>query len=135
VADRVGWVCIVCFREARNEPGNCPRDGVPLSPLDDAEVLADLRVRVRRRVARREGLRLAVALVACALLSWPLCRAFHWQIVPRAADGLYSSTFALVALMIAVVLGALSLPLVRPLSSDGDAVGLLQRLGIERTGS
>jgi hypothetical protein len=131
VAEHAGWVCIVCFREATREPGNCPRDGVPLSPLDDAEVLAALRERVRRRAAQRESLRFGLALVTGALLAWPLCRAFGWQFLPRAADGIYSSTFAFVTLMITIVLGALSLLLVRPLSTDGEAAALLRRLGVD----
>jgi hypothetical protein len=128
----VSHVCIVCFAAASTAPGTCARDGVPLSPVADDEVVAALRARVRRRAGRREGLRFALALVAGALIAWPLCVTFGWQILPRAADGLYSSTFAWVALVGTMALGALSLAIVRPLPTDGDAARLLAQLGLDR---
>jgi hypothetical protein len=128
----VRFVCIVCFRAAATEPGTCARDGVPLAPVADAEVLAALQARVRRRANRREGVRFGLALATGAAIALPLCLAMGWQILPRAADGLYSGTFAWVALLAAIALGALSLPIIRPLSTDGDAAQLLARLGLDR---
>src|ERR1700742_4722197 len=116
----VAHVCIVCFATAAVAPRGCAREGAPLLPVADAEVVAALRARVQRRANRREAARFGLALVAGAPLSALGRVAFRWPSVPRAADGLYSSTFAWVAIGAAIALGALSLPLVRPLPTDGD---------------
>jgi hypothetical protein len=129
---RVQYVCIVCFATAAVGAGVCVRDGAPLSPVANADVVAALRARVQRRSSRREAARFGLALVAGAALSAIACVAFGWQIVPRAADGLYSSTFAWLAIVAAIVLGALSLPLVRPLPTDGDTTQLLAQLGLDK---
>lgn len=128
----VRHVCIVCFATAAPGPGQCARDGAPLSPVADAEVVEALRTRVQRRSQRREAARFGLALTAGAALSASACVAFGWQVVPRAADGLYSSTFAWVTIVAAIRLGALSLPLVRPLSTNGDATQLLTQLGLDQ---
>jgi hypothetical protein len=129
---RVQFVCIVCFASAATEPGPCAHDGAPLSPVANVEVVEALRARVQRRANRRESARFGLALVAGAVLSAIACLAFGWQIVPRAADGIHSSTFAWLTIVVAIVLGALSFALVRPLPTDGDAAQLLVQLGLDR---
>lgn len=128
----VRFVCIVCFRAAASEPGSCARDGVPLSPVADAEVVAALQARVSRRARRREGVRFGLALTAGAAIALPLCLQMGWQILPRHGDGLYAGTFSWLAILLAIALGALSLPLIRPLPTEGDSAQLLARIGLDR---
>ncbi len=129
---RVQYVCIVCFTSAAMTPGTCVHDGAPLAPVANAEVVDALRARVQRRADRRERARFGLALVAGAVSSAVACVVFGWQIVPRAADGIHSSTFAWLAILAAIGLGALSLPLVPPLPTDGDAAQLLAQLGLDQ---
>jgi hypothetical protein len=67
------YICIVCFRVASDGEGECPHDRVALSDVENPEIVAELRTRVRRSANRREGWRfgsifgvaLAIAVVVC----------------------------------------------------------------------
>ena len=130
-AERVRYVCVVCFDAAAAAPAICTRDGAPLASVDAAETPAALRARATRRATRRETARLALAMAVGAALALAICLAMEWPILPRASGGLYSSVFAWLALSAAVLVGAASFALVPPALGDGDAARLLARLGLD----
>jgi hypothetical protein len=127
----VRYVCLVCFAAAATEPAICMRDGSPLLPVDAPETVTALRARVARGAARRETVRLALAMAIGASLALAVCLALEWPILPRASGGIYSSVFAWMALSAAVLVGAASFALVPPQRSDGETAALLARLGLD----
>jgi hypothetical protein len=129
----VGWVCLVCFAAASDVPADCARDGVPLAPLADGRTLAALRDRLERRAVRRETVRFAAALALGATLAVTACAAFGWSILPRASAGLYSSSCAWLALLLAVALAAASFALAPPLARAAALPALLRQLRLDVT--
>lgn len=47
------WICIVCYRHVSAFAGLCPRCGVDLLSLDDAQVRGELRAEAERRMQKR----------------------------------------------------------------------------------
>jgi hypothetical protein len=127
----VAWVCLVCYGAASDVAAECARDGAPLAPLAAPSTVTALRDRLEQRAARRETLRFAVALPLGAVLALTACHAWGWTIVPRASQGLYSSTCAWLALALAVALAAASLALVPPLGRAKAVPALLRRLNLD----
>jgi hypothetical protein len=127
----VAWVCLVCYAAASDVPADCARDGAPLAPLAAPGTVTALRDRLEQRAARRETVRFAVALAAGTALALIACRAWGWTVVPRASQGLYSSTCAWLALALAVALAAASLALVPPLGRATAVPALLRRLHLD----
>jgi hypothetical protein len=127
----VAWVCLACFAAASDVPADCARDHVPLAPVADPRTQAALRERLERRAARRETVRFAVALAVGSALALALCAAFGWTIVPRAPAGLYSSTCAWLALLLAVALAAASLAVAPPLARAPAVPALLRLLHLD----
>jgi hypothetical protein len=65
----VRYVCIACFESCSDIPGDCPTDRVPLSDLENPEVVDDLRAHVRRKINRRESWRFGVLFTFWAIAS------------------------------------------------------------------
>ncbi len=102
------YLCIVCFRARGDAPGECPRDGVPLSALASLEVVDELRQHVRRAANRREGRRFAATFTFAAVASLTLCVLMDWDF-GRRGPGWYLS------MGIFVVLQVVSRRVVRPI--------------------
>jgi hypothetical protein len=55
-------ICIVCYSTVSLGPSKCGRDGAPLVPLEEPEVVAELRKRARAKLARPARRRLAIVM-------------------------------------------------------------------------
>jgi len=54
------FVCIVCFQQLNTSGGTCPRCASPLLPLDDLEVVDELRKRAKKIMSRLERTQMAL---------------------------------------------------------------------------
>jgi hypothetical protein len=67
----MGFVCVACYRSASKGPGICRDCGVARLPLDNPQVLEDLRAEAERRVQKRLYREYSViSVVSFLLTSW-----------------------------------------------------------------
>lgn len=117
------YVCIVCFAVARDAPGQCPRDGVPLSDLVDPEVVTELREHVRRRANRREARRFAATISLSIVFTIVMCLAMGWSLDRHGPGPWLMSASGAVGYM-------LSRLVVRPVRARNHANELLTAIGL-----
>lgn len=81
----IRYLCTVCYVSASTGPATCPRDGAPLLPLDNAEVVAMLRQRAGNTVARKRAWLTGVGVVVSAALAVVVCMVFGLELFPKKA--------------------------------------------------
>ena len=119
------YVCIICFAVARDAPGQCLRDGVPLADLMDPEAVTELREHVRRRANRREARRFAATLSMSIVATVVVCLAMGWSL-DRFVAGPW------VMLIFAAVGHVLSRLVVPPIRARNHANDLLAAVGLRK---
>lgn len=69
----VRYLCTVCYESSSTGPATCPKDGVPLLPLDTPEVVTMVREEVAKRIARKRswlaGVGVVVSLAVAAAIT------------------------------------------------------------------
>jgi hypothetical protein len=130
--DAVRYLCTVCYVSTSSRPATCPRDGAPLLPLDDVEVVAMLREQLAKRSGRKRARLTGVGVVVSLVVSAAICLAFGLEFFemsagPRANSWLLGLSLPIFFLWMTATWRFFAAP-----ADDAPVSTLLKRLSIER---
>jgi hypothetical protein len=120
------YICIVCFRVASDAEGDCPHDNVALSDVENPEIVAELRTRVRRSANRREAWRVGSIFGVALAFAVAVCLFFDIDM------GRHGGIPCLMATVISLPPYLLSFRVVPALRVRNDIPSLLAAVGLAR---
>jgi hypothetical protein len=110
------FICIVCYENLAPTSQTCPRDGVPMQPLDDAAVQSELRTRAAAKKKQINGRRTSILFAVSFLIGFGLNGLLLWKgvydfhnskVANRSSGAAYFFLLILPLLMSCVVLALL----------------------------